>query len=436
VRIVDTIRALDARELKTFRLHILYSILEGFSLGVLALNEFVFVKSLHGSALQLGFLFQFSMVVFLFLVFLNESIRRVRDKAKLLRYTVLASRLPLLLLAFFPLTHDQVLSQGWWHAAFLAIFLVYYLGSPVIFPSINLLLKHNYSEANLGRLYSYATSLNKVVMMLVTFVYGLLLDANHFAFVYVFPLIAVFGVVSGLILSKIPYREPEYEHPGLGMMSTVRKSVANMSRVLRSNKPYFRFEMAFMLYGFSFMSTVTVIVLFFYEGLDLSYSSVAFYRNAYNIGAILLLPFAGRWIGLLGPQRFAIIAFGSIAAYLLSLVLTAYYPYSIRIAGIDLYSGLVLYILFHSLFASTMPLLWNIGSAYFSSPAEAGLYQEIHLSLTGFRALFSPLIGVALYEAFGFTFTFLLGVVVLVAAILYLLWSPKPSGLADEIREA
>ena len=40
---------LGAIEKNTFRIHFAYSIIEGIILGVLALNEFVFLKSLHGS---------------------------------------------------------------------------------------------------------------------------------------------------------------------------------------------------------------------------------------------------------------------------------------------------------------------------------------------------------------------------------------------------
>ena len=63
--------SLNSEEKSTFKLHGTYMAIEGVILGVLALNEFVFIKSLHGSNYQLSFLFQFSMVMFLFLVFIN-----------------------------------------------------------------------------------------------------------------------------------------------------------------------------------------------------------------------------------------------------------------------------------------------------------------------------------------------------------------------------
>jgi hypothetical protein len=53
----------DYRERKTFRLHLAYSFIEGILAGLIALNEFVFVKSLLGTGYQLSVLFQFSVVV-------------------------------------------------------------------------------------------------------------------------------------------------------------------------------------------------------------------------------------------------------------------------------------------------------------------------------------------------------------------------------------
>lgn len=86
---------LSKSEQKAFQLHIIYSIIEGIILGVLALNEFVFVRSLLGSDYQLGFLFQFSMIVFIFLLFFNEFLNRAKSRKKLLRYAGILTRAPL-----------------------------------------------------------------------------------------------------------------------------------------------------------------------------------------------------------------------------------------------------------------------------------------------------------------------------------------------------
>lgn len=427
------IQNLRPRERVAFKLHLFYSFLEGVSLGIIALNEFVFVKSLQGSEVKLGLLFQFSMLVFLFLIVFNELLRRIPKKRLLLRYTVLITRLPLLLIVFFPHHPDGETVSGFWHALFLALFFLYYLGSPIVFPSVNLLLKQNYQEKNFGRLYGYATSLNKIVMLAVTFVYGLLLDYDSNAYTYVLPLVGVFGVMSGFVLSRIPYSPIISIGARDNLVNSVRQSLRNMGLVLKQNIAYRHFEIGFMLYGFAFMSTTTVIVLFFTDELQMNYSSIAFYKNVYNIGAIVLLPIAGRWIGLLRPRRFSVIAYASLAFYLVFLILTARSPNYTTIGNIELYWLLLPYLVFHSVFAATMPILWNIGSSYFSGKEEVGLYQEIHLSLTGFRALFSPLLGVFFYLLFGSAITFAIGIVVLLVAIIFMMWSYKNYTLSDRL---
>jgi len=72
--------SLSLSEKQTFRLHLIYSVLDGVVLGVLALNDFVLIKSLHGSDYQIGFLFQFSVVVLLFSIFISAFFQRITNK--------------------------------------------------------------------------------------------------------------------------------------------------------------------------------------------------------------------------------------------------------------------------------------------------------------------------------------------------------------------
>jgi len=414
---------LNAKEKKTFRIHLIYSILEGFIIGVLALNEFVFIKSLKGSNIELSVLFQFSAVVFTGLIFINEFLRRIRNKKKLLLITALLTRSPLFLLILFPKSDAAMLGNGIYHLIFLAIFFLYYLASPIVLPNINLFLKSAYRHENFSNLYSSATSLNKIVMLVVTFAYGLLLDWNPYAYTYVFPFIALLGISSIHLLSKISYKPLEQSIIKKSFWKSVQSSWQNMWMLMKSNKPYLHFEIGFMLYGFAFMSTVAVITIYFDRALGLNYSSIAFYKNSYNIIAILMLPFFGRLLGRIDPRKFAAITFGSMVLFLFFLALTEYFPAHIEFLNIKFYYMLLFYILFQSIFAATMSLVWFIGSAYFGKDEEAGDLQSIHLSLTGVRALFAPLIGVLLYEFFGFTITFGIAILFLFVAIILMIWS-------------
>ena len=419
---------LGQTEKQAFKFHLLYSIIEGIIAGVLVLNEFVFLKSLKGSNFQLSFLFQFSMIVFLFLIVFNELIKRTKNKKQLLRTTAIITRVPLLLLLFFPSSHIEVIENPYYHYIFLGIFLVYYLASPIIFPTINLLLKNAYRHENFGKLYGYATTVNKIVLLLTTFLYGLWLDYNNFAFNIMLPIVAVLGITSAFILSNIRYNVGINLFEKTSFFESVKKSFVSMKLIQKTNIPYRDFEIGFMFYGFAMMSTVSIINIFFDKSLHLNYSSVAFYKNSYNILAILLLPFFSRLIGRIDPRKFAIITFSSICIYLCCLALTSYFSNNITIWGIQIYYMLIVYVLFHSVFAATMSLLWSIGSAYFCKKEEADLYQATHLYLTGVRAIFAPIIGVVFYENFGFSITISIAVVSLLIGIVFLYFSNKKTG--------
>ena len=411
-------------EKKAFKLHLAYSFIEGIIMGVLAMNEFVLIKSLKGSDYQIGILFQLSVVLMVFSILFNEWIRRTRNKVSFIRILAVITRLPLLAFLFFPKNVEGMAGNSTYQILFLLIFLTFYLANPVLIPTINLFLKKNYQHDNFGPLYSYATTLNKSVMLVATFSFGLLLEFDPFSFTYVYPVLAVLGISSIVLFTRIPMQPVPIEVK-LGLLDSVRKSLKNIWSIIKKDKPYRDFEMGFMLYGFAWMVTIAVITIFFEKVLHLGYSSIAFYKTAYNLIAIAILPFFGRLINKIDPRKFALITFGSLLIYLLFLALTEYFPQNVEVFGIKIYFGLILAFLAHAVFAATMSLLWFIGSAYFSNDDNAGNYQSVHVTLTGVRGLFAPLLGVMFYEWLGFSWTFGIGIVSLTIAMILMLWSMK-----------
>ncbi len=412
-------------EKTTFLFHFIYSLIEGIISGILVLNEFVFLKSLKGTPYQVGVLFQFSMVVLLAAIFINEILHRVSNKRKLLRYTAIITRIPLLFLLFFPRHVDEMGADSVYHYLFLFIFLVYYLATPLIFPSINILLKQNYSANNFGKLYSYATSAKKITTLAATFFFGVILDKDPFAFIYIYPFVAVLGIFSIYMLTSIPF---DKRNESLKKNIHVRIFSAALQRVVdifRSNKPYLHYQIGFMLYGLAFMGTNSVITIFYDRAVGLNYSSVAFYKNSYNLIAIFLLPVFGRMLSDTDPRKFAALTYGSLALYLITFPLTLIFPLYVEIAGLQIYYLLLAGVIFNSIFISAMAISWSIGSAYFCSTKEAGDYQSIHLSLTGLRAIVVPLAGVLIYDLAGFSVTFILAAIFLVIGILLMVWSHK-----------
>ncbi len=405
------------RERIAFRIHLAYSSIEGIILGVLALNEFVFIKSLAGRPMQLAFLFQFSMLVFLLSAFVNRFFSSGKKIRSIIRITAIMTRLPLILFLFFPRDIDT--GTQIYNYAFLAAFFLYYLANPVIYPNINFFLKNSYQHHNFGFLYSMSTSLNKIIMMIVTFVYGFLLDADPMIFRYVLPVVGVLAVLSAFLLTLIPFKErpDQIVNSDYSKKGVFRSAFDDIFGTLKGNRTFLWFQAAFMLYGLSFMIGTPSTNLFYKEILDLNYSSVAFYRNIYNIVAIVVLPFMGRFLGKTGPMRFGIITFLSLLFYFLFVILTGLFPTHFYVFNIKIFHIMIIALLFHGLFASTMSLLWNIGSAYFGKDRDAARYQNVHLFLTGIRAIPAPILGIWIYEQWGYVACFSTTIVLLIAGV-------------------
>jgi len=414
---------ISTKEFSVFKLHFLFSLIQGIITGVFALNELVFIKDMNASNFQLSILLQLSVIIMVVSIGVNEFLRRISDKKKLLRTIALVTHLPLLLIIFFPKDASTYSQNPIYHYAFLSIFFFFYLNLIITLPTINQMLKSAYTHNNFGRLYSYTSSANKIMIMLTTLSFGFLLDDYGFAFIYIYPMMGILGIISIFLLSQIPQVEE------IPVKSSFKEAISNsmkyMTHVLKNNKPFLHFEMGFMFYGFAWMISAAIIPIYFNEVFEMNHATYGFYKNGYNMLAILLLPFFGGLLGRIDARIFGAITFGSLLLFTFTLGIAQYYMQYVEVFGIKMYYSLIIAYGFYGVFAATMALLWFIGSAYFCKKEEAARYQSIHLSLTGFRAVLSFQIGIWMYMAFGFTFTFMTAAFSLLIAVVLMLWSVK-----------
>lgn len=416
---------LSKTESKTFKLHSFHMLLEGIIDGALLLNEFILIKSLLASNYQISFLFQFGVIILLLSVAFNELIKRAKRKKRLLMWVAILTRLPLIGLAFFPSDPEQIMANPIYPAVFLTVFLFYYLYKPAILPTINLFLKNSYTPTNFGKLYSYSTGMKKIVILFVTLGFGLLLDFDNYAFTYIYPTLSILGIISIYLLTLIDYKPSKTIVISESTWNSIKSVYRKMKDILIRNKPYRDFEIGFMFYGFAWMATAAVITIFLDKALHLNYFSISFYKNSYNLVAIILLPYFGKLIGKIDPRKYGILTFISMLLHLLFLALTTYFPYYVDAFGIRFYLMLVISFIFYGVFTASMALLWGIGSSYFCKDEDAGDYQSVHLSLVGSRGLFAPLIGIYFFELIGYTGTFTIGIASLLIAIGMMIWSQK-----------
>lgn len=411
-------------EKKTFLLHLIFSVLDGIILGVLALNEYVLIKGLKGSSYQIGILFQFTVVVLLISVPLTEILKRTIKKIRMLRIVAVFTRAPLFLLLFFPKTITENTDIFFYQILFLLIFLIYFSANPLIMPIINGFLKTNYKHENFSRLYGYSATANKIVMLFATFLFGLLLDKYSNAYTYIYPILAILGISSIFVLTQIKY-SPYVPKNKRSLKEAIKEVSSNIFKILKLNKAFRYFEIGFMFYGFAWLVTIAVIALFLENKLKLNYSGIAFYKNFYTTVSIILTPLFGKLLGKINPRKFAIYTFGAMLLYIVFMGLTEYFPVNIELFGIKIYYSLLISFSAYGIFGAMMGLLWYIGSAYFAKDEDAAAYQSIHLSLTGFRGAFAPLAGIWIFEMLDYSGVFFIGIISITIAMLILIVSLK-----------
>ena len=408
---------------RTFTIHFLFSLIEGALAGILLMNEYVFVKSINGSKELLATLFQSTMVILVLAVIFSELIKRTKSKKRLLGLTALFCRLPLFLFFFFPNDYSGPGAKGY-HILFILIFFVYFMAKPIVLPIVNHLLKENYIGDNFGKYFSYATSANKLVALFSAFLFGVWLDYDPYAFTKLYPIMGVVGCFSIMSLAFIPDHVEEGEISKGHFGKLVAASFRNMWRILKENKAFRDFEIGFMFYGFAFMTTASAITLFQDEVLHLNYTSVGFYKSYYNILAIILLPFCGKVISKVTPEKFATATYFALFFYLFFLVLSGFYPinYSVSLGqkSLQIFPFVLLAFTAFGVFTATMALLWGIGASYYGKKGQAGTYQSIHVTLTGLRAIFAPHIGILCLALFSYTTVFTIGMISLLGGVFFL----------------
>lgn len=418
---------ISKNEKHTFVLHTLSNIFEGIFDAVITLNSVVLIKALYGSEFQVSLLFQLMIMVFLTSIFFNEYLKRVANKKKLLRIVALVTRLPFMLFLFFPKEHTEYSLAL--NALFIGIFFVGFLARPIVFPTINLFLRNNYEKKNFGPLYAFSFQIRKIVNLIALFSVGLLMDYDNSSFRYVYPAIGLLTIIGIFVFSNVKYESSEIVKSPL--MKAVKQSLINSWNIMKIDKAFRDFEIAYMIYGFAWLISYPVLSVYYVDVLDLNYSGVAFYTDLFLIGSIFMYPFFGKLIEKTDPRKFAAIVFGSLGMFFVFAMLTEYFPVNFEMFKIKLFPVLAFACLFHAVFTASQGLLWNIGSSYFAKPSQTADYQSIHLTCVGLRAVFAPLIGVGIYQLFGFTVMFLVSVAFLTCSVVFVLLSAKKSQIKN-----
>ena len=397
---------LQSLEKKTFTLHLVSQIFGGIAIGVVLLQDVILKKTLGGSDFQVMILSLLVSSSFLFSIYGSELVNRSHSRAKTILIIGIAAKSFLIILPLFenPVYYIACIAIGaYLDALLLSIW--------------NIVFKHNYTDKNRSRLYSYASAFQTLFVLIVTTLSGFLLDMNSSIYKVLFPVAGVFGIMVYWSLARmITLSMDDYSgrakkvkaHYNFRLLKDIAiLPLRNTARIFRENKPFLRFEAYFFLYGMAFMVLSPVIPVFLVDDLKLSYSPISFARGLiFHSALIIFTPLMGRFHGIGNPTKFCGYVFSFLALFPLILVSAKHFIS----LGLITDTNLVVYISFFVFgFAmSGVTIAWALSSIYYAPKNEVSNYQAVHITLTGVRGVFSPALGYAVMKIFDIEYSFYL----------------------------
>lgn len=397
----------------TLRIQMLAALFQGSVLASQQLVSTVARKSLEAGDFQVMLITMIQPLCFTFAIWWNPLLKGLRNWRPLFPLLGVLSALPMVLMSLS--TSITVL---------LVLLTVFFTGQSLYIPLKNRIVQSNYPPGQRGRLFSLVTTVQAAVVLLVSWALGHFLDADPGHWRWLFVVIAVSGLLDRSINGLIPIggearlearrwgRLPEEESTGPVARFALAAPVRDALQELRGNRPFLAWEMHFMLYGLSFFMTLAVLPGFLVHGMGLGYAAIAVGQiTLARLGTMLTTNLFGRLHDGTNPATYCAGVF----------LLLAFYPAILLVCALNLEHAprliwlLYLGFLVNGVAMSGVNMAWTMSAMTFSRGGDAARYQSIHVSLTGIRGLFGPLLGWLATALFGWSTAFAVASLLLLA---------------------
>ena len=289
--------------------------------------------------------------------------------------------------------------------------------------------KSNYPTRSRARITARLQAVRFVIGVVTLLVGASICDRDPTAYRFLYPAVAFFGLVGSLLLQKIHIRGERSElghqdhrlvefqaRAGLAEPLSLTALLSpghifgRMVGVLRRDKRFTKYLIAQSFVGVGNFMTIPVVVFVVTQEMDLGLSW-GFWISTGLIQALPQLVRMGsisRWARLfdrVGVVQFRVFNVSCWAfAMLFGMMATIVVLNADRIGAsyLPLAAGLFAMRGFISGFGmGGGSLAWNIGHLHFAKAEEAEVYMGIHVFLTGLRGLIAPLLGMWIFQHFG-----------------------------------
>lgn len=379
-------------EKRTFWMLMLASFFNGFVMGTFNIHDVVAKKTLLSLDWQITILVMLWPLSNLFSIWWGKALERSKSISKFFVLTAFIGRLVLVLMLW---THN--------YYSYLIIMILVFSFNSLLSPAQNSIYRNNISKENRGRLFGYTASLITLIAIIFSYSAGKLMDINEDWFRYIFTFVGIMGCISSLIMAFIKIENKKYNTAKVKLKEFILTPIRSTLDILQKDKDFAIFQRNYFIYGIGFMVILPAIPKFLVEYLKMDYSQTFMAKGIISqIGILLLAPIAGKIHDKKNPSFFTFLAFFTLGLYPLILLVSSYY--------ID--SGFANYIVYFSYLIfgigmSAIVISWNISSIFFAGENDVSMYQSVHVTLTGLRALVVPFIGYLLLRYFGVRVVFI-----------------------------
>jgi len=269
------------------------------------------------------------------------------------------------------------------------------------------IMKKIYSDDYRGRAMGYVRMEMAIVAVFASYLGGFLLD--HFSYRYIFPVGAVFGILSVAFFGRIKVKKEN--------MRRQRKKQGILPReileIFKKDRPFALFEMIFFIQGFANLMIMPLFPIFLVDYLGISNTSMGKLVSLSSIFLISSYLFWGHYIDKRGACRSLTVNF-----FLRSFIPICYF-----------FASSIWYIVPASIIAGFTMGAQELSRVHFitnrAKSKDIPTYQGIDFTLMGLRGVIAPFLGVALMHWIGMKSVFIISFCLIVISSLVMFLSDR-----------
>lgn len=367
----------------------------------------ILYRDLHATPLQITIAIALRPVASLLAPYWSASIN-ARDNSLIKKLSIANS------LKFVPFLLTPFIDNPWFYVLSFGFYMMLTRG---MIPSWMEVLKKNVQGMSMEKVFAYGSAFEYIGGALLPLMFGFLLDMDGEVWRYIFPATAVVGMLSALLINRIPSTAMEQKKEERTFGQHLTNPWKESYNLLRRRPDFLKFQIGFMWGGAGLMVFQPVLPKFFVDVLDLSYLEVATALTVCKgIGFALTSPL---WIKAYRKMEF--FQFSRLVIFLIAI-----FPLCLSISQFSLIWLYVAYFAYGMMQVGS-EMSWNLSGPVFAKDEDSSIYSVANVLAGGIRGCIFPLMGTLLYEVTNATTVLLLGSAFCLVATYQLKSSREPA---------